>query len=169
MQTVIEWPLTAVHVCHCMTRAPRIKGGETSAAKTGTVADLGPMPIPRKKRAMNRCHHEFVTADQIQVAPAKKVETKIALATTTNVSNYPQNFETKSGPATTEPAVEWVGKPAREYGRTEIRRRVDQSWFVLRGQLLKGLPTVLAHRRARCRASSLQQFQTAEDKRAGRR
>lgn len=52
----------AVHICHCMTRAPRSLGGEHSAAKMGVVADLGPMPKPRKNRAMNMCHQVLVKA-----------------------------------------------------------------------------------------------------------
>lgn len=38
--------------CHIITSAPRIAGGEHSAAYTGTVADLGPMPSPRMNRAI---------------------------------------------------------------------------------------------------------------------
>jgi hypothetical protein len=38
-----------------------------SAAKTGTVADFGPIPKPRKNRAMKRCHQVFVQAAQMQV------------------------------------------------------------------------------------------------------
>lgn len=46
----------AVHICHCIVNAPRNLGGEHSAAKMGVVADLGPMPNPRKNLAMNICH-----------------------------------------------------------------------------------------------------------------
>ncbi len=42
--------------------------GTHSAEKMGTVADLGPIPKPRKKRAINRCHHVFVHAIQMHVA-----------------------------------------------------------------------------------------------------
>jgi hypothetical protein len=41
----------AVHICHIMTRPPRMEAGAHSAAKTGTVALFGPIPIPRIKRA----------------------------------------------------------------------------------------------------------------------
>jgi hypothetical protein len=50
----------AVHICHIITRAPRIGAGAHSAAYTGTVDDFGPMPKPRTKRAMKRCCHELV-------------------------------------------------------------------------------------------------------------
>jgi hypothetical protein len=56
-----------VHICHIMTRAPCIGAGEHSAVYTGTVADLGPIPKPRKNRAMKRCHQVFVKLDQIHV------------------------------------------------------------------------------------------------------
>lgn len=62
----------AVQTCHCITSDPRIGAGEHSAAKIGTVADLGPMPKPRKKREMNKCHQVFVQADQMHVANEMK-------------------------------------------------------------------------------------------------
>lgn len=37
---------TYVHICHIITRAPRIGAGEHSAAYTGTVVDLDPIPSP---------------------------------------------------------------------------------------------------------------------------
>ena len=55
-----------------MTIRPLTLAGAHSAAYTGTVADFGPMPIPRKNRAMKRCHQVFVTALQMQVMKAKK-------------------------------------------------------------------------------------------------
>lgn len=47
-----------------MTKAPRSLGGAHSAAKIGVVADLGPIPNPRKKRAMNMWYQVFVNACQ---------------------------------------------------------------------------------------------------------
>ena len=47
----------AVESCHPMTSAPRIFGGEHSAAYIGVVADLGPIERPRKQRQMNIFHH----------------------------------------------------------------------------------------------------------------
>ena len=38
---------------------------------------FGPIPSPRKKRAMNRCHQVFVTALHIQVMKAKPAVTKM--------------------------------------------------------------------------------------------
>ena len=68
----------AVHVCHIMTSAPRMSGGAHSAEYTGTVALLGPMPSPRKKRATKRCGHEFVTPCQMQVRKENVAVKKIA-------------------------------------------------------------------------------------------
>ena len=38
------------HICHDMTRPPRILAGVFSAAKTGDVEALGPIPRPSSKR-----------------------------------------------------------------------------------------------------------------------
>lgn len=62
----------AVHTCHCITRAPRIAGGVISATYIGTVADFGPMPNPRKKRAMNICHHVLTKPCQRQAMAEKQ-------------------------------------------------------------------------------------------------
>ena len=50
-------------------------GGEVSAAYIGTVADLGPIPSPRKKRAMNMCHHVLTNPCQKQ-ASAENTQVK---------------------------------------------------------------------------------------------
>lgn len=68
----------AVHVCHCIAIAPRMAVGEISAARTGTVADLGPIPRPRNSRAMKRCHQVPTRADQMQPRPAQRVDQKMA-------------------------------------------------------------------------------------------
>lgn len=60
-----------------MTRAPRIPGGVVSAAYTGTVADFGPIPKPRAKRAMNMCHHELTNPCQKQAMAEKRQVMKI--------------------------------------------------------------------------------------------
>ena len=39
-----------VHVCHDMTKPPRMLVGAISAEKIGTVTSLSPMPIPRRIR-----------------------------------------------------------------------------------------------------------------------
>ena len=39
----------AVHICHIMTNAPRMLAGVDSAAKTGMVALLAPIPKPEEK------------------------------------------------------------------------------------------------------------------------
>lgn len=54
-----------------------ILAGRHSAAKTGTVADLGPIPIPRKNREMNKCHQVLVNAPQIQVKNENRAVTKM--------------------------------------------------------------------------------------------
>lgn len=60
-----------------MTRAPRSLGGEHSAAKMGVVADLGPMPKPRTKRAMNMWYQLFVKACQKQARAEMRQEMKM--------------------------------------------------------------------------------------------
>lgn len=60
-----------------MTKAPRNLGGAHSAAKIGVVADLGPIPNPRKKRAMNMWYHVFANACQKQAAAEIKQEMKM--------------------------------------------------------------------------------------------
>lgn len=78
-------------------------GGAHSAAYTGTVADLGPTPNPRKKRAMKRCHHVLVTPCQIQVANEKNALMKM-------VPRRPKRL--LSGAETqqlTRPQHNWIG------------------------------------------------------------
>lgn len=60
-----------------MTSAPRMTAGAHSAAYTGTVVDLGPMPKPRTRRATKRCCHELVTPCQMQAAKEMKAVTKM--------------------------------------------------------------------------------------------
>lgn len=48
-----------------------------SAAYTGTVELLGPIPRPKKNRAMKRCCHEFVTPCQTQVKKENAAVMKI--------------------------------------------------------------------------------------------
>lgn len=83
---------------YCITRAPLIKGGAVSAAKTGTVADLGPVrmraspsalehaspstgnvpiPSPRTKRAANKFHRLFVQPAQMQANAETVAVTKM--------------------------------------------------------------------------------------------
>src|SRR5687768_7602347 len=50
--------------------------GAHSAANMGVVADFGPMPKPRKKRAMNMCHQVFVKACQKQARKEMPQEMK---------------------------------------------------------------------------------------------
>ena len=54
--------------CHDMTRAPRIWAGDDSAAKTGTVTPLQPMPKPRIRRTTKSVSHECVKAEPMGVA-----------------------------------------------------------------------------------------------------
>jgi hypothetical protein len=54
------------------TRAPRIAGGVVSAAYIGTVADLGPIPNPRKNLAINICHQVLVNPCQKQAKAENK-------------------------------------------------------------------------------------------------
>lgn len=52
-------------------------GGAHSAAKIGVVADLGPMPNPRKKRAMNIAQYVDTKPCQRQVIALKQHVMKI--------------------------------------------------------------------------------------------
>ena len=60
------------HICHCITSAPRMAGGVVSAAYIGTVADLGPIPKPRKNLAINMCHQVLVNPCQKQARAENK-------------------------------------------------------------------------------------------------
>ena len=98
----------AVHVCHCITRAPRMRGGEHSAAYTGTVADLGPIPKPRKKREMNKCHQVSVTPCHTHVAKLMNDVKKIVprrprKAFNGSVSQQPRNAQQMYGADETRP------------------------------------------------------------------
>jgi hypothetical protein len=66
-----------VHICHCMTKAPRIAGGVHSAAKIGTVADFGPIPNPRANLATNIPHQEFTNPCQKHAIAENKQVMKI--------------------------------------------------------------------------------------------
>lgn len=82
----------ASHICHDMTRPPRIEAGTFSltdladiqvktvrahAFQMGTVDALRPMPIPRMRRTMKSCTQLLVNAEPIgvirQMTPATKV------------------------------------------------------------------------------------------------
>ncbi len=60
---VVKGWIRTVQSCQPMTRAPRICAGEFSAAKTGTVDPLAPMPIPRRRRTMKSSHQFWVKPD----------------------------------------------------------------------------------------------------------
>ena len=63
-----------------ITRAPLIAGGVVSAAYMGTVADLGPIPKPKKNLAMNMCHQVFTNPCQKQAnAEIKQVMKMVPL------------------------------------------------------------------------------------------
>ena len=69
---------TVIDTHHIPTRLPRMADGAHSAAKTGTVAELGPIPIPKTKRATKRCCQELVTVCQMQTRKEITVVMKIA-------------------------------------------------------------------------------------------
>lgn len=60
-----------------MTRLPLMEAGEFSAAKTGMVEALAPIPTPSNKRQANSCGHDWVNADPMTDAKQKKAETNI--------------------------------------------------------------------------------------------
>lgn len=69
---VTRMVLIPVHICHDMTRAPRILAGEFSAAKIGTEEPFKPIPIPISKRVMNNCSQFCETAPPIGVMRQNK-------------------------------------------------------------------------------------------------
>lgn len=62
-------------------------GGAHSAAYTGTVLLLGPIPRPRTNRAAKRCGHELVTPCQIQVKKENVAVIKIVPRRPNNLFN----------------------------------------------------------------------------------
>lgn len=67
----------AVHICHIMTKAPRILAGEHSAPYTGVVVDLAPTAKPRRKRPSNKFHQ--VCAAAIQNDEAKEIKQEMKM------------------------------------------------------------------------------------------
>lgn len=67
----------AVHICHVMTRPPRIEAGAFSEAKTGIVVALSPMPIPINKRVTKSCAQVCAKPDPITGSPHRIPEIKI--------------------------------------------------------------------------------------------
>jgi len=67
----------AVHICHVMTKAPRIEAGEFSALKIGMVAPLQPMPRPSSKRVMKSWGQVCETAEPMGARVQKIAETKM--------------------------------------------------------------------------------------------
>ena len=67
----------ATHNCQPMTRLPRILAGEFSAANTGIVDALLPIPTPSRRRHTNSCGQFWVKAEPSTAAKQKKAETKI--------------------------------------------------------------------------------------------
>ena len=67
----------ATHNCQPMTKLPRMVAGEFSAANTGIVDALLPIPTPSKRRQANSCGQVCVNAEPNTAAKQKKAETKI--------------------------------------------------------------------------------------------
>lgn len=61
-----------------MTSAPRTRAGAISAEKMGTVAFFAPMPMPMKKRAMNRLCQSGAKPDAMGVAVRQTPVMKIS-------------------------------------------------------------------------------------------
>jgi hypothetical protein len=92
----------AVHICYCISNAPRISGGVHSAAYIGTVADFGPMPSPKERREMNMDHQAFVNPFQKQASEENKQVIKIVPRLPNQllkgmVSQQPKNAHEKYG------------------------------------------------------------------------
>lgn len=85
--------LVLTHICQDMTNPPLIEAGVFSAAKTGTVLALAPIPIPSKRRVTlsrsqqerptnkaqltKSCSHVWEQADPITVRVQKIPQMKI--------------------------------------------------------------------------------------------
>lgn len=67
----------AVQSCQVMTSAPRILAGAFSAAKTGTVTSLRPIPIPSKIRQATNWPQCCVHADPMGARTLKTAPTRI--------------------------------------------------------------------------------------------
>ena len=113
----------AVHICHIITRAPRIGAGEHSAAYTGldtvsdrkfcnrgtnTVVDLDPIPRPSTKRAIKRFGQLLATPSQIDATAAMKQDRKIVprrprYLLSGSVSQQPRIAQAKYGAPTMRP------------------------------------------------------------------
>ena len=64
----------ATHICHPITRLPRMVAGEFSAAKTGIVDAFVPIPIPSKQRQAKSCGQFTVKAEPITEAKQNSAE-----------------------------------------------------------------------------------------------
>ncbi|KAL8771818.1 MAG: hypothetical protein Q9194_004764 [Teloschistes cf. exilis] len=98
----------AVQTCHCITSAPRIGAGAHSAAYTGTVADLAPIPKPRTKRAAKRLGQDCTTPSQMEVTAATKQEMKMVprrpkYRLSGSVNQQPRMAQARYGAPTTRP------------------------------------------------------------------
>lgn len=65
------------HSCQPMTKLPLMEAGEFSAANTGIVDALVPIPIPSNKRQANSCCHVWVNAEPMTDVKQKIAETNI--------------------------------------------------------------------------------------------
>ena len=67
----------ATHSCQPITSPPRIEAGQFSAANTGIVDALVPIPIPSSRRQTNSCGHDWVKAEPITERQQKIAEKKM--------------------------------------------------------------------------------------------
>jgi hypothetical protein len=101
-----EHPLSTVELltqsCQLITRPPRILAGVFSAAYTGTVEALGPIPNPRRNRQMKSWYQFWVVADpmtdNVQKMPQKKmVPRRPKMLFKGSVSQHPTSHEPMYG------------------------------------------------------------------------
>ena len=83
-------------------------GGLVSAAQIAVVADFGPMPNPRAKRATNMLHQEFVNACQKQaIAEKRQLMKRVPRRPKTllngTVSQHPMKAQHRYGAELTRP------------------------------------------------------------------
>jgi hypothetical protein len=106
------------HICHDMTRPPRIFAGVFSAAKTGEVDALGPIPRPRSSRQTFLA----LSVDEIDERQNTYKELRPGLAQTrSNNGQGTKDSTEEQSSTTTEIIVERVRKPAAKEGRTKVR------------------------------------------------
>ena len=108
------------HICHDMTRPPRIFAGVFSAAKTGDVEAFGPIPKPSNRRQTFATLSTSEIEEKINQNTYKELRPCLAYSRSNNAQNTKNTAEEKC-PTTTEIMIKRVCKPAAKEGRAKVR------------------------------------------------